>query len=127
MADALAAPADQHAELVKGLQGRIGCLLYAATSTRPDIAFHVQYLCRCLHRPTPALIVATGSSATWLNPSNTRSAVRAHGGQRRRHVHEADEESERVPQAQAPHHERIVTRPTSSRGGASARVAACRR
>ena len=37
----------------------MGCLMYAATSTRPDIAFAVHYLCRCLQRPTPELIAET--------------------------------------------------------------------
>jgi hypothetical protein len=66
VADALAAPAGLHPELVKELQERIGCLLYAATSTRPDIAFPVQYLCRCLHRPTPALIAETDHVFAYL-------------------------------------------------------------
>ena len=33
--------------------------MYAATSTRPDIAFPVHQLCQCLQRPTPALIRET--------------------------------------------------------------------
>ena len=57
VANALSLPAGSHPELVKPMQERIGCLMYAATSTcrstRPDIAFAVNYLCRCLQRPTP--------------------------------------------------------------------------
>jgi hypothetical protein len=48
------------------MQERIGCLMYAATSTRPDIAFAVQYLCRCLQRPTPALIAETDHVFAYL-------------------------------------------------------------
>ena len=40
--------------------------MYAATSTRPDIAFAVQYLCRCLHRPTPELIAETDHVLAYL-------------------------------------------------------------
>jgi hypothetical protein len=38
----------QHPELVKEFQERIGCLMYAVTSTRPDIALPVHQLCKCL-------------------------------------------------------------------------------
>ena len=67
------------------MQERIGCLMYAATSTRPDIAFAVQYLCRCLQRPTPALIRETDHIFAYLarHPScgltYTRPAERLHG------------------------------------------------
>ena len=56
VADALSLPAGSHPELLRPLQEIVGCLMYAATSTRPDIAFAVQYLCRCLQRPSPALM-----------------------------------------------------------------------
>ena len=56
VADALSLPAGSHPELLRPLQEIVGCLMYAATSTRPDIAFAVQYLFRCLQRPSPALM-----------------------------------------------------------------------
>ena len=46
----------EHPELVKPMQERLGCLMYAATSTRPDIAYSVHQLCKCMHKPTPALL-----------------------------------------------------------------------
>ena len=36
VANALSLPAGSYPELVKPMQERIGCLMYAATSTRPD-------------------------------------------------------------------------------------------
>ena len=66
VADALSLPAGSHPELLRPMQERIGCLMYAATSTRPDIAFAVQYLCRCLQRPTPALIAETDHLFAYL-------------------------------------------------------------
>ena len=66
VADALSLPPGSHPELVKPMQERIGCLMYAATSTRPDIAFAVNYLCRCLQRPSPALIAETDHLLSYL-------------------------------------------------------------
>ena len=40
--------------------------MYAATSTRPDIAFAVHYLCKCLQRPTPELIAETDHILSYL-------------------------------------------------------------
>ena len=54
--EALAQSTCLHPELVGPFQQRIGCLMYAATSTRPDIAFAVHKLCTCLQKPTPALM-----------------------------------------------------------------------
>ena len=34
--------------------------------TRPDIAFPVQYLCRCMQRPTPELIAETDHVIAYL-------------------------------------------------------------
>ena len=45
-----------HPELVQAMQERIGCLMYATTATRPDIAYPVHQLCRCMHKPTPQLM-----------------------------------------------------------------------
>ena len=66
VADALSLPAGSYPELVKPMQERVGCLMYAATSTRPDIAFVVNYLCRCLQRPTPELIAETDHVFSYL-------------------------------------------------------------
>ena len=48
------------------MQERIGCLMYAATSTRCDIAFAVHQLCKCLQKPTPALIRETDHVLSYL-------------------------------------------------------------
>ena len=48
------------------MQERLGCLMYAATSTRCDIAFPVHYLCKCLQRPTPELIRETDLILSYL-------------------------------------------------------------
>ena len=66
VADALAMPPDSHPELVRPMQERLGCLMYAATSTRCDIAFPVHYLCKCLQRPTPELIHETDVILSYL-------------------------------------------------------------
>ena len=56
----------EHPELVSALQSRVGCLMYAATSTRPDIAYPVHQLCKCLHKPTPALLRETDHLLSYL-------------------------------------------------------------
>jgi len=45
-------------DLVKRYQQLVGSLLYAATNTRPDVAFSVGYLCRAMSKPTPDLYLA---------------------------------------------------------------------
>ena len=47
----------KHPELVTPYQQRIGSLMYCCTATRCDIAFSVHYLCRCMTRPTPDLML----------------------------------------------------------------------
>ena len=66
VADALALPPNSYPELVRPMQERLGCLLYAATSTRCDIAFVVHYLCKCMQRPTPELIRETDYIFSYL-------------------------------------------------------------
>ena len=56
----------EHPELVSELQRRVGSLMYAATSTRPDIAYPVHQLCKCLHKPTPALLRETDVIFSYL-------------------------------------------------------------
>ena len=54
--DALSRDSIDYPELVKPMQERIGCLMYATTSTRPDIAYSVHQLCKVMHKPTPEVI-----------------------------------------------------------------------
>ena len=50
------AEAPSHPELIRPYQRRVGSLMYAATGTRPDLAYAVHQHCRCLSRPTPELM-----------------------------------------------------------------------
>ena len=43
------------ASLLRKFQSLVGGLLYAATNTRPDIAYSVGLLCRAMSKPTPEL------------------------------------------------------------------------
>ena len=54
--DALRQSTTEYPELVEPMQQRIGCLMYATTSTRPDIAYVTNQLCTCMHKPTPQLM-----------------------------------------------------------------------
>ena len=56
ISDALSQDSVDDPDLVKRFQEMVGCLMYAATSTRPDIAFAVHQLCKCLQKPTADLI-----------------------------------------------------------------------
>ena len=56
----------EYPELVKEMQSRVGCLMYAATSTRPDVAYAVHQLCKCLHKPTPELLRETDYIIAYL-------------------------------------------------------------
>ena len=58
-------------ELVRPFQERVGCLMYAATSTRPDIAFPVHQLCRCLQKPTPDLLLECDHVLSYLSRHST--------------------------------------------------------
>ena len=66
LVEALAQDTPQHPELVREMQERVGCLMYACTSTRPDVAYVVHALCRCLQKPTPALIAETNHVISYL-------------------------------------------------------------
>ena len=50
----------------RNFQERIGCLMYAATSIRPDIAYAVHQLCQCMQKPTPALVAETDRVFAYL-------------------------------------------------------------
>ena len=54
--DALSRDSVDYPELVQPMQERLGCLMYATTSTRPDIAYPVHQLCKVMHKPTPEVI-----------------------------------------------------------------------
>ena len=45
-----------HPELVKPTQEKCGSLMYLATNTRPDIAYPLNQICRCMANPTPDLM-----------------------------------------------------------------------
>ena len=67
MNEALSQTEAEHPELVTEMQTRVGSLMYAATSTRPDIAYPVHQLCKCLHKPTPALLRETDHLLSYLS------------------------------------------------------------
>ena len=66
MKDALALDAGAHPDIITTFQQRVGCLMYATTSTRPDIAYPVHQLCKCLQRPTPELLLETEHLLSYL-------------------------------------------------------------
>ena len=66
LAEALSQDNSPDAALVREFQERIGCLMYAATSTRPDIAYAVHQLCKCLQKPTEALLRETDQIFAYL-------------------------------------------------------------
>ncbi len=51
-----APPADP--TLINNYRKLVGALLYAATSTRPDIAYAISMLCRAMSKPTDQLMAA---------------------------------------------------------------------
>ena len=54
--DALADMTERSREDTRAFQSIVGALLYCATQTRPDVAYAVGMLCRCMARVTPALM-----------------------------------------------------------------------
>ena len=52
---------------MKPLQERVGCLMYAATCTRPDLAFFVHQMCQCLQKPTPELMNECDHALSYLS------------------------------------------------------------
>ena len=64
--DALSQPVGSHPELVQPFQQVVGCLMYAATSSRPDVAYVTHQLCKCLQKPTPALMEETRHVLSYL-------------------------------------------------------------
>ena len=45
-----------HPNLVRDYQRKLGCLMYLANSTRPDIAYAISMHCHNMSSPTPELI-----------------------------------------------------------------------
>ena len=64
--DALSLEPGAHPSLLTDFQERVGCLMYAAGSSRPDIAYPVHQLCKCLQKPTPELILETDHLFSYL-------------------------------------------------------------
>ena len=67
ISDALADTEPAKPGLVSAFQERVGCLMYAATSTRPDIAYAVSKLCQCLQKPSKALLHETDILLSYLS------------------------------------------------------------
>jgi ribosomal protein L18E len=65
--DALSRATVEHPDLVRPMQERLGCLMYATTSTRADIAYPVHQLCKCMHKPTPALLAEVDHVLSYLS------------------------------------------------------------
>ena len=55
VADALLLDPSTDEKAVRAYQSLVGALLYCATNTRPDVAYAIGMLCRCMARPTPDL------------------------------------------------------------------------
>ena len=66
VADALLLDPSTDIPSVRAYQSIVGALLYCATNTRPDVAYAVGMLCRCMARPTPALYDAAGRVLCYL-------------------------------------------------------------
>ena len=66
VADALADVSERPLERVREFQAIVGSLLYAATNTRPDIAYAVGMLCRAMTKPTPQLMDAALQVVSYL-------------------------------------------------------------
>ena len=65
--DALSDTSERDAEDTKSYQSIVGALLYCATHTRPDVAYSVGMLCRCMARCTPAMLTDARRVLAYLN------------------------------------------------------------
>lgn len=79
MVDALSKEAGDHPELVKAFQQRVGSLMYCCTATRPDITYVVHQLCKCMQKPTPALMRETDHVFAYLYRSRLIGLTFEHG------------------------------------------------
>ena len=66
VADALSDPTERPISEVREFQAIAGGLLYAATNTRPDVAYAVGMLCRAMTKPTPELMDAALQVVSYL-------------------------------------------------------------
>ena len=82
--EALVQTETEYPELVSDMQTRVGCFMYAATSTRPDIAYTVHQLCRCLHKPTPGLLDECDHLLSYLSRTSDFGLVYSREHQRAR-------------------------------------------
>jgi hypothetical protein len=58
VADALADDSVRDIADVRAYQSIVGALLYCATHTRPDVAYAVGMLCRCMSMPSPLMLAS---------------------------------------------------------------------
>ena len=64
---ALSCTEPPNVDLLRRYQSLVGSLLYAATNTRPDIAYAVGMLCRAMGKPTPDLFEAALRVVAYLH------------------------------------------------------------
>ena len=64
---ALAISEPEYPDLIKPFQERVGSLMYSCSAVRPDIAYPVHQLCRCMHKPTPALMIEVDHVLAYLH------------------------------------------------------------
>ena len=57
--------------LLKSYQQLVGSLLYLATNTRPDVAYTVGMLCRCMGKPSDELLDAARRALAYLHRTRT--------------------------------------------------------
>jgi hypothetical protein len=69
--DALADTTERDPTMLKLYQSLVGALLYCATHTRPDVAYAVGMLCRCMARPTPQLLDSAKRVLHYLGATKT--------------------------------------------------------
>ena len=65
--EALSADEIRYPEITKPFQERVGSLMYSCSAVRPDIAYPVHQLCRCMHKPTPALMLEVDHVFAYLH------------------------------------------------------------
>ena len=65
--EALTINESMYPDLIKPFQERVGSLMYSCSAVRPDIAYPVHQLCRCMHKPTPALMIEVDHVIAYLH------------------------------------------------------------
>ena len=85
VADSLADPSERDPADVKAFQRMVASFLYLSVNTRPDIAYAVGMLCRCMARPTPELFAAARRVLGYLEKTAdlgliyTKDSIPLHG------------------------------------------------